>query len=141
MPARKLSEILSTASELGKLGAAAQRVEQLQRIYVEAVPAELSRLSHVGWARAGVLSITASNGAVAAKLRQVTPRVLDRMRRRGFEFNSMRIEVQVARTPSAGSAAITKPLSSQALSAIDAALGTLAESPLKQALARLARRR
>jgi hypothetical protein len=141
MPARKISEILGTESGLGALAAASRRVEQLQRIYLEAVPAALSRASRVGWARAGVVSVIASNGAVAAKLRQLAPRVLDRFRRHGHEFNSMRIEVQVEAAMAAGTARDGKRLSPQAASAIDAAMRALPDSPLRDALRRLARRR
>jgi len=109
---------------------------------LDAVPSELAESSQIGWSRAGVLIVTARNGAVASKLRQVTPRVLDRFRERGFEFNSMRIRVQVGSAPSATAPVPKrKHLSPQAIAALDAALAATPESPLKAALARLARRR
>lgn len=141
MRARKLSEILGADDALGTLAAAARRVQQLQRIYLDTVPAALSRTSRVGWARGGVVSVIAGNGAVAAKLRQMAPRILDGFRQHGFEFNSMRIEVQVGRPLRPSAYRRDKPLSKNALSAIDRALGSLADSPLKSALAKLARRR
>ena len=128
------------ARELDSLAASAQRIAQLQQIYLEAVPPELAKTSQVSWSREGVLVVTAGNGAVASKLRQVTPRVLDRFRQRGFEFNSMRIRVQVAAGVRTGAYRTSKPLSAQALSALEKAIDTAPESPLKAALERLAKR-
>ncbi|RPI48027.1 MAG: DUF721 domain-containing protein [Betaproteobacteria bacterium] len=141
MPARKLSEILGDTRELTSLAASAHQLAQLQRIYLEAVPPELSKSSHVSLARAGVVTVVAGNGAVASKLRQVIPRVIDRFHQRGFEFNSMRIEVQVAPASLSRPARSPKRLSANAISAIEAALAKTPESPLKAALKRLARRR
>jgi hypothetical protein len=141
MPVRKISEILGAENALGNLAAASRRVEQLQRIYVEAVPADLSRASRVGWARAGVVSVIANNGAVAAKLRQLKPRILAGFMRHGLEFNSMRIEVQVDAGVAERGARAPKPLPRQALAAIEEALQSLPRSPLREALRRLARRR
>jgi hypothetical protein len=141
MPARKVSEILDADDALGNLAAASRRVQQLQRIYLEAVPAAFSRASRVGWARGGVVSVIASNGAVAAKLRQLTPRILEGFRRHGLEFNSMRIEVQVDAGPAKTDACPREPLPPVALDAIDAALRSVPPSPLRAALQRLARRR
>lgn len=141
MRARKISDILGESTELGSIAEATRRVVRLQRIYLEAVPAELAEASRVGWARGDVLCIVADNGATAAKLRQIPARVLRHLRQSGYEFNSMRIEVQVGRPLRPSAYRRDKPLSKNALSAIDRALGSLADSPLKSALAKLARRR
>jgi hypothetical protein len=141
MPARKVSEILDADDALGNLAAASRRVQLLQRIYLEAVPAAFSRASRVGWARAGVVSVIASNGAMAAKLRQLAPRILEGFRRHGLEFNSMRIEVQVDAGPGQAEARAPQPLPPVALDAIENALRNVPPSPLRAALQRLARRR
>jgi hypothetical protein len=141
MPARKVSEILGADGALGNLAAASRRLEQLQRIYLETVPAALCRASRVGWARGGVATVVASNGAVAAKLRQMTPRIIDGFKRHGLEFNSMRIEVQVDAAAEQTGAKGARRLSSAASSALDNALLTVPPSPLRDALQRLARRR
>ncbi|MGH8635732.1 MAG: DciA family protein [Burkholderiales bacterium] len=141
MPARKVSEILGADNALGNLAAASRRLEQLQRIYLETVPAAFSRASRVGSARGGVATIIASNGAMAAKLRQMTPRILDGFKRHGLEFNSMRIEVQADAVAERPSAAGAMRLSPAASSALEEALRTVPPSPLRDALKRLARRR
>lgn len=141
MPARKLSDILSTADELGSIADASRRVARMQRVYLEAVPRDLSNSSRIGWARGAVLTVIADNGAVAAKLRQLGPRILRHLRQSGFEFNSMRIDVQVGQNAVTPAYSPHKALSKNALSAIQDALGRLDDSPLKSALTRLSRRR
>lgn len=141
MPARRISDILGETRELSTLAVVSRRIAQLQRVYQEAVPPELARSSRIGWAREGVLSIVADTSAMAAKLRQMSTRVLNRLRQSGFEFNSMRIEVQVDRAAAPPPRNSSKQLSPLALSAIDEALQDISESPLKEALERLARRR
>ena len=141
MPARKLAEILGATPELNGLAALSQRVAHLQQIFSEAVPTELSKFSRVSSVRAGTVIVVADNGAIAAKLRQVAPRVLDRLRQRGFELRSIRVEVQVARALRQAPGNPPKRLSRKALSAIDEALAATQESPLRTALERLARHR
>lgn len=141
MPARRVSDILGDVGEFRSLAESARNVARLQRVYVEAVPPELASSSRIGWARGDVLCIIADNGATAAKLRQMPSRILRQMRQGGYEFNSMRIEVQVGQAPRALAYRRHKSLSPEAISAIDQALASVPDSPLKAALARLSRRR
>jgi hypothetical protein len=140
MPVRKVADILGDSPDLTSLTVVARRATELQRVYSQIVPAQLGQASRIGWVRAGVLFVAAANGAVAAKLRQLAPRILDRFSREGFEFNAMRIEVQVghgaARRPAK---AARRPLSAKALASICRTANGLTDSPLKAALARLAR--
>ena len=141
MPARKVGDILGATDELGSIAVASRRVAQMQRVYLEAVPRDLSNSSRIGWARGAVLTVCADNGAVAAKLRQLGPRILNRLRQSGFEFNAMRIDVQVGNSARSTLYSPHKSLSKNALSAIENTLTRIEDSPLKNALTRLARRR
>jgi hypothetical protein len=141
MPARKVAEILIDAPNLRAIAEATQRTQELQRTYVETVPDELSRASRICSARSGMLSVAAGNGAVAAKLRQLAPRILRRFRQLGHEFNSMRVEVQVGWASDPSPDICAKPLSAKALEAIRATGSELPDSPLKAAMMRLGRRR
>ena len=127
--------------ELHTLAASAHRIAQLQQIYLEAVPSDVAKASQVTWSRGRELVVTAGNGAVASKLRQVSPRVLDRFRQRGFEFNSMRIQVQVGATAYPAMTKRHKPLSPSALSALEGAIATTSDALLKTALERLAKKK
>ena len=139
MPVRKVAEILDGSSELTPLAVVARRTATLQRVYLQTVPAELGQASRIGWVRAGVLSVAAANGAVAAKLRQLAPRILDRFSREGFEFNAMRVEVQVGYGALRRANVVRRPLSAKALASICRVADGLSDSPLKAALARLTR--
>lgn len=141
MPARRIGDILGTADELGSIAVASRRVAQMQRVYLEAIPRDLWNSSRIGWARGAVLTVCADNGAVAAKIRQLGPRILKHLRQSGFEFNSMRIDVQVGQNAGSSAYSPHKSLSKHALSAIEETLSRIDDSPLKSALARLARRR
>ena len=137
MPARKVAEILSDSPELTALAAVAKRTAELQRVYLQAVPADLFKSSRVCGARSGVLFVITQNGALAAKVRQLAPRILARFRQLGHEFNGMRIEVQVGlnwRTPAKFG---VNPLSEKALKSIRDTAFELPESPLKSVLVRL----
>ena len=139
MSVRKVADILDDAPDLTSLAVTARRIAELQQVYLQTVPAELGPASRIGWFRAGVLFVAAANGAVGAKLRQLAPRVLERFRREGFEFNAMRIEVQVGYGAARRAKLGRRPLSEQALASISRAAKDLSDSPLKAALVRLAR--
>jgi len=141
MPARKLAQLLDETLSLRAVAEASRHNQRLQRVFVETVPAELSRACRIGGARAGVLFVAVANGATAAKLRQLAPRILDHFRRQALEFNSMRIEVQVGQARAGSSTKRAKPLTEQALRSIRAAHAEVPDSPLKDALARLGRKR
>jgi hypothetical protein len=141
MSARRVSQILGTDSALSDLAAASRRVEQLQRIYLETVPAPLQAASQVGSAHGGVLSILAHNSAVAAMLRQLSPRILARFERHGVQFTSMRIRVQVDAPLNGMGARSAKSLSPEALRTIEGAVRELPQSPLREALQLLAKHR
>jgi hypothetical protein len=138
MPVRKVAEILDDSPALASVAAVARRTAELQRLYLETVPAELRHASRVGWARHGVLHVAVANSATAAKLRQLAPRILDRYRRAGLEFNVMRVEVQVGHSLRPQARPGRRPLSAEGLACVRRAADELAESPLKAALRRLA---
>ena len=138
MPVRKVAEILDDSPALTSLAAVARRTAELQRLYLETVPAELRQASRVGWVRRNVLCLAAANSAVAAKLRQIAPRILDRFCREGFEFNAMRVEVQVGYAPRREARTGRRPLSAKALASVCRAADAVQDSPLRAALRRLA---
>ena len=115
------------------------RVAALQQIYLGAVPSELSLLSRVADERAGTVVIVADTSAVAAKLRQVAPRIVTEIVKREPQRTSIRLEVQLA--PSAGAARVRAPVISQAgLASLTELQQSLADSPLREALGRLLNR-
>src|ERR1043166_34050 len=95
MPANKISSLLTATSGLKSLSLQAQGLIELQQIYSENAPAELFEAIRVGYLKAGTLFLLADNGAIAAKLRQLTPRLLVNFRKRRKEITGIRVEVQV----------------------------------------------
>ena len=109
---------------------------------LEAVPPPLAHATRVKNFRAGTLFILADNGAVAAKLRQLAPRLLMFVRKRKNEVTGIQVEVQVA-MPQIGpaNAATGRDLSLTTVRDLERLAEALKASPLKSALDRLVRRR
>jgi hypothetical protein len=83
--------------------------------------------------------IAATNGAVAAKLRQMAPELISLFQARGCEVTGIQIKVQVA-NPTPVIQPKPRQLGKAARDALNELDENLAESPLKSALRRLAKR-
>lgn len=84
------------------------------------------------------LVISADNGAVAAKLRQLSPELVRLFQGRGWEVTVIQVRVQVAPSRPIRRAAGARPLSAVGRKHVLDALDGLRDSPLKSALRRLA---
>jgi hypothetical protein len=144
-----LHTLLSENDTLQPLVARLRRVSSLQQIYFEALADALPEL--VGFAQASRVSaivgttivISAANGPVAAKLKQVVPRLLLKFQMQEQKLTSIRVEVQPDWVVTTTAAA---PAKSPARNPIpDEQLADLAESlsdsPLKSALEQIKKRR
>lgn len=141
MPLHTLGSLLGATEELKALTALARRLRELQSLYSRSAPRELASSSRVKSCRAGTLYVSADNAAVAAKLKQLTPRLLASIRESEAEITKIRIEVQVSgrdagRVYTSQKAALT-PV---AITKIRELAGRVGDDGLKAALARLARR-
>ena len=94
MQARTLDDFLNADEAMARLAAHAGRLLKLQRLFEEMVPAALARTCRVANFKSGVIFIHAENGAVAAKLRQITPSLSDGFQIRGVQVTEIRIKVQ-----------------------------------------------
>jgi hypothetical protein len=110
-----------------------QALTGLQQQFCSAVPAYLADSCQVTGLRNGTLSVAASNGTVAAKLRQLAPQIVTQLQDRGCEVSGIRVRVQVSyavlppkRTP--------RILSAKARGRLHELSEHLPDSPLKQAL-------
>jgi len=97
MPTRKLSALIVDTAGLTALTQATQRIAALQQLYTACAPPDLIQASRVVNHRNGMLVIAADNGAVAAKLRQLTPRLLKILQKQRAEVTGIRVQVQVER--------------------------------------------
>ena len=100
MPLRDIRNLLGASGELAALRQKTQRLLALQRAYVDCTPVELAELtelkkaSRVGYLKAGTLFLLADNTTVAAKLRQLLPRLLPIFRKLEAEVTGIRVDVQ-----------------------------------------------
>jgi hypothetical protein len=93
----------------------------------------------VAYERAGTLVVVADTGAVAAKLRQLAPRIVNEIVKSAPEITSIRVEVQVTRSrPAAPARARIGAAGKRSLRDLR---DSLPDSPLRQALDRMVERR
>ena len=112
---------------------------QLQDMLAETLPPELRHFATAVPSETGELVLLADNGAAAAKIRQLAPRILKQFRLRGMEATGIRVQTQVS--------ICHKPLphkqislSEDARQALQELALTLKDSPLKSAIKRLGQR-
>lgn len=132
----KLKNFLDSQQSLRQLSGKLLLLRNIQSAYEQIVPANLQRASEVMNIEHGVLTLSANNGTVAAKLRQMTPELLERLKLQGCEVTGIQVRVQVTLTPPPHA---THPASLGPNGKLQ--IGKLADSmeasPLKSALQRL----
>jgi hypothetical protein len=138
MHSKNLRAYLDSAVGIAGLLPQAERLIELRRIYAKLVPQQLLKSSAIVNYRQKKVVIFADNNAIAAKLRLLSPRLVNDFSKCGVEVTGIRVEVQPRPVPRKG------PMHKQAKLSLAGAesLGTLArqlpDSKLKQALVGLA---
>lgn len=141
MPVQKIGDYIANSGDLQALARQAQGLKVLELFLLESTPAALASASRVANLRAGTLVILAENAAVAAKLRQLAPRLLLHFRERGVEVTGIRVEVQVKTHKIKAEDDVTKPaLPADAIKEFSALANALPSSSLKSAIERLVAR-
>jgi hypothetical protein len=132
----------SVLRSLRELEASLVRVKQLaalQRVYVASVPRELAGRSRVAYEREGTVVVTADNGAIAAKLRHLAPRIVLEIVKSVPEVTAIRVEVQVTQ-PQEVRREPPAEIGPKGLTHLRALRDSLPASPLQAALQRLVSR-
>jgi hypothetical protein len=141
MPLNTLGTLLGATEELRALQARVRRLRELQTLYFTSAPRELASSSRVKGYRAGTLFVGADNAAVAAKLKQLAPRLLASLQAIESEITKIRIEVQVSgRAPERTYVSRKIPLSPRTATKFDALAAHVRDPGLKSALERFAKR-
>jgi len=124
-------------AELARLSGHARRLLGMQRVFEAATP--LARQSRVANYKLGRIVIYAANGAVAAKLRQLEPRLAALFRSEATEVTGIDIRVQpgTANRPQQPKKTLTEIGDQQKQALTSLADGLPEGSTLKAALARL----
>ena len=134
----RVGVLLNSLPELQALNRELKQLAALQNALAEVLPGDLATTTSVTLAQTGELILSVDNGAVAAKLRQMAPRILISLRQLRYEITGIRLQVQVrVRDNPLPQKQIF--LSSDARIAIDLLSERLGASPLKAALERLGR--
>jgi|GEM_PF-516064 len=140
--ATKLSTLMQEVPALRRLSAPLKRLQKLHDVYSDAVPNSLSKGSRVGYLDGATLVVIAHNGTIAANLRQRLPTLLSCVQSHISEVTGIRIEVQVGNfyTSAPNNRNAKRSMSSSGARSLDGLADVLPDSPLRQALKRLASR-
>jgi hypothetical protein len=147
MATEPIAKLLGSAAELQAIAARLAFIKRLQRRYRSLVPEPLAQASRVCAIDGTTVVLCAASGPVAGILRQLAPRVLEGLREAARnsskhstdqEFNSIRVEVQVKQVT------LRRPVQARgeipAEKLAEVARG-LSDSPLREALQRMARKK
>ncbi len=138
MPHR-LNAFLETNQDLRRFSQRARQIATLQQHYQQIAPPSLLQASRVMQLNGQTLILSADNGAVASKLRQISSDLISSFRTRGCEVTGIQIRVQV-RIPAASAASTPKTLGKKGQEELERLAANLKDSPLKKALKRLVKR-
>jgi len=140
MHSKNLRTYLDSAAGIAALLPQAERLIELRRIYSEIMPQQLSRSSSIVNYKQEIVVIFAENNAIAAKIKLLSPRLVNDFAKRGLQVTGIRLEVQPRQTPRAETLKKHAKLSPAGAASLEALAKSLPESKLKQALAELALR-
>lgn len=125
---------LNTDANASRVMAHARLLTRLAARFASVAPGGLGQAAHVANYRNGVLVIHAENGAVAAKLRQLSRRLCDRISFEGCECSDIEVKVQPGQLPFRSTTSTLKPLSGKALGVLRERAESLPGGPLRAAL-------
>jgi hypothetical protein len=135
---RTPEELLEHHAAVAGLLEHARLLARLGRGFAATCPGGLAEWARVVNYRQGTVVIHAENGAVAAKLRQLAPRLRDAFVKIGLECNGLEVKVQPVQNIAQSMPSTIKPISHGGLAALSGcAAGLPAASPLAAALRRL----
>ena len=134
MPTRKIGSYLDATPTLHSLVKQAQCLIEMQQVFTESAPKPLALSGRVGRFAHSSLLLFADNGAVAAKLKQLTPSLLINFQKRGYKVTAIRVEVQPPHPPAPPRRKVG--LSGKALGHLQELAARLPPSPLRSSLER-----
>lgn len=141
MHSKDLRAYLDSAAAIAALLPQAERLIELRRIYSEIVPQQLLQSSSIVNYKQEKVIIFAENNAIAAKLRLLSPRLVNDFSKRGMHVTGIRLEVQPRQEPRKELTAKQAKLSPAAAESLQALAKRLPDSRLRQALAKMAARK
>lgn len=136
-----LQRYLGSGDALARLQDHAARLRRLQGILESGLPPQLAATCSVANLKGDELVIAARGGAIAVRLKQMIPSLLDHFVRAGYPLTTIRIKVSTPEQTPERRAPTSRAISAAASNQLRDFADTLpADSPLRESLERLARR-
>lgn len=141
MHSKNLRAYLDSAAGIAALLPQAERLIELRRIYSELVPQQLLRCSSIVNYKQENVVIFAENNAIAAKLKLLSPRLVNDFSKRGVQVTGIRLQVQPRQEPRKEQIRKQAKLSVAGAESLEALTKRLPDSRLKQAVTEMVERK
>lgn len=136
-----LQRYLGSGDTLSRLQDHAARLRRLQGILEGGLPPQFANACSVANLKDEVLVIAARGGAIAVRLKQMTPSLLDHFVHAGYPLKTIKIKVSTPEQMVEQRAPTVRSMSTSARNSLTDFAATLPDNaPLREALERLARR-
>lgn len=136
---RAAADVLQRTDAFAALRAGVEQVAALKRDLVTLLPDYLANHVEPGFIKDGTLTLFAAHNALAARLRQVEPRLLSELQARGWAVATLKVRVRPQPAPEPPRVKQAR-MSTAGTDALRQLADTLEPSPLQTALARMAAR-
>ena len=144
---RKINTLFSSNTELASLNRHAEAINLVQQLWLGAAPQAITQYSRATSLNNGGLLIAADNGAVATKIKLLEANLLSQLHNlalkppfsKGCKVTAINVKVQ-AKSSLVKPAKPARKLSPQASDSLNNLSMQLADSPLRIAISRLAKR-
>jgi hypothetical protein len=140
MHSKNIRSYLDSTAGIAALLPQAERLIALRQAYSKLVPQPLLRSSSIVNYKQGIVVIFAENSAIAAKLKLLSPRLVNDFCTQGWQVTGIRLEVQPRENPAPGRAKQAK-LSPAGAESLGSLAKRLPDSKLKQLVKEMAERR
>jgi hypothetical protein len=129
-----LEHYLDNDAAAGRVMAHARLLLKLTRRFEAVAPAAVAHSARVANFKSGKIVIHADNGAVAAKIRQMSQRLCDELSKGGAQCSGIEVKVQPRQIPCQSMASTQKPLSASTCGVLRSTSENLPKGPLRDAL-------
>lgn len=136
---RRLNHLISHHNDLKDFAVKAEALVSLQKKWAALAPPPFNSSCRPGPIEMGRMTVFTSSNALAAKLKMLAPSLLKKLQKEGVEVTAIRVQVQVESKPRAPIVP-RRHISTASRSKLLELAEKLADSPLKLALIRMAKR-
>ena len=141
MHSKNIRSYLDSTAGIAALLPQAERLIALRSQYSKLVPQPLLRSSSIVNYKQGIVVIFVENSSIAAKLKLLSPRLIDDFSKLGWQVTGIRLEVQPRENPLPAAQAKVAKLSAAGADSLEALAKRLPDSKLKQLVSEMAGRK